>query len=87
MTLQETEQQLAELARVVPQLLKQNPGPAFWIEFLGRADEIRDQVPVDHYDWVTERIYETLAAYGISTPSRWILAAASADSSESLPGR
>ncbi|GLQ88166.1 hypothetical protein [Dyella flagellata] len=87
MTMQETEQQLAELARVVPQLLKQNPGAAFWVEFLERADAIRDHVPFDHYDWVTERIYETLAAHGISTPSRWILAAADIDSSLSIPSR
>jgi len=33
-------------------------------------------VPIDHFDWVTERIYEVPADYGISPPSHWILAAA-----------
>ncbi|RUL74553.1 hypothetical protein [Dyella choica] len=83
MTPQEIEQQLAELAGAVPQLLKRTPGVEFWIEFLERADAIRNRVSVDHYDWVTGRIYEALAAHGISTPTRWLLAAAGTDSSES----
>lgn len=76
MPLQEVEQQLAELAGAMPQLLKLNQGVEFWIEFMDRADAIRNRVAIDQYDWVTERIYEVLASYGISTPSRWILAAA-----------
>ncbi|WP_188793280.1 hypothetical protein [Dyella nitratireducens] len=73
---QEVEQQLAELAGAMPQLLKDSRGVEFWIEFMERADAIRDRVSLDHFDWVTERIYEVLADYGITPPSRWILAAA-----------
>ena len=77
MPLQEVEQQLAELAGAMPQLLKDSQGVEFWIEFMERADAIRNRVSLDQFDWVTERIYEVLAAYGIAAPSRWILAAAS----------
>jgi hypothetical protein len=91
LTVQEIEQRLADLAQSVPRLLKQNRGVEFWIEFLDRADAIRNHVALEHYGWVTERIYETLAAYGISTPTRWILAAAAQangpDSRESLADR
>jgi hypothetical protein len=73
---QEVEQQLAALARAMPELLKHSQGVEFWIEFMDRADAIRNRVPLDQFDWVTERIYEVLASYGISPPSRWILAAA-----------
>lgn len=76
MPLQEVERQLAELAGAMPELLQHNQGVEFWIEFMDRADAIRNRVSLDQFDWVTERIYELLAAYGISTPSRWILAAA-----------
>ena len=76
MPLQEVERQLAELAGAMPELLQHSHGVEFWIEFMDRADAIRNRVSLDQFDWVTERIYEVLAAYGISTPSRWILAAA-----------
>ena len=76
MTLQEIEQHLAHLQSAVPQLLQDNPGTEFWIEFMERANAIRDRVSLDQYDWVTERIYEVLSRHGISPPSRWILAAA-----------
>jgi hypothetical protein len=76
MPLQEVERQLAELAGAMPQLLKDNQGVEFWIEFFERADAIRNRVALDQFDWVTERIYEVLGAYGISPPSQWILAAA-----------
>jgi len=75
MTIPEIEQQLADLQNAMPRLLRDNLGTEFWIEFLDRADAIRNHVSLDHYDWVTERIYEVLASYGISTPSQWILAA------------
>lgn len=76
-TPQEIEQQLADLQHAIPRLLQDNHGTEFWIEFMERADAIRDRVSLDHYDWVTERIYEVLASYGISPPSQWILLAAS----------
>lgn len=78
MTFHEIEQHLADLQSAVPRLLQDNAGTEFWIEFMERADAIRDHVPLDHYDWVTERIYEVLANHGISPPSQWIIAAARA---------
>ncbi|WP_233843665.1 hypothetical protein [Dyella sp. 2HG41-7] len=74
LTVEQIEQRLAELGRSIPRLLSENEGAEFWIEFLERADAIKDHVSLDHYDWVTERIYEALAIYGIAAPSRWILA-------------
>ena len=50
-----------------------------------RANAIRDHVSLEHYDWVTERIYEVLASHGISPPSKWILAAAAEAGSSPLP--
>ena len=76
MTLQEIEQRLTDLQGAMPRLLQDNHGTEFWIEFLERADAIRDRVSLDLYDWVTERIYEVLVSYGISPPSQWILMAA-----------
>lgn len=72
LTTEEIEQQLAELSRSMPRLLKDNHGTEFWIEFMERADAIKDRVSLDRFDWVTERIYEVLANHGISPPSRWI---------------
>lgn len=76
MTIQEIEQQLADLQSAMPRLLQDNHGTEFWIEFLERADAIRDRVSIDHYDWVTARIYEVLENYDIPPPSKLILAAA-----------
>ncbi|GLQ47930.1 hypothetical protein GCM10007862_29810 [Dyella lipolytica] len=73
LTPEEIELRLAELSRSMPRLLKDNHGTEFWIEFMERADAIKDRVSLDHFDWVTERIYEVLVNYGISPPSRWIL--------------
>lgn len=76
MPVQEIEQQLAQLADAMPQLLKDTRGVQFWATFLERANAIRSDVALDHFDWVTERLHEMLAVYGISPPSHWILAAA-----------
>ena len=76
MTIPEIELQLANLQSAMPRLLHDNLGTEFWIEFMERADAIRNHVSLDHYDWVTERIYEVLASYGISTPSQWVFSAA-----------
>ena len=81
----EIEQRLADLHATVPHLLRDSPGSEFWIEFMERADAIRDHVSLEHYDWVTERIYEVLASHGISPPSRWILAAAAEADSRPPP--
>jgi hypothetical protein len=70
---QETLQELANLSRAVPHLLQDNRGSEFWAEFLGRANALKDHVPLDLHDWVTEKIYEVLANNGLPPPSRWIL--------------
>jgi hypothetical protein len=56
----------------MPRLLKDNRAAEFWIEFLERADAIKDHVPLSRRDWVTEKIDDVLAKYGIAPPSRWI---------------
>jgi|GEM_PF-584178 len=81
----EIEQRLADLQSAVPRLLQHSPGTEFWIEFMERANAIRDHVSLEHYDWVTERIYEVLVRHGISPPSKWILAAAAEAGSSPLP--
>jgi hypothetical protein len=69
---QEIEQQIENLSHSMPRLLKDNHASEFWIEFLERADAIKDHVPLSRRDWVTEKIHGVLARYGIAPPSRWI---------------
>jgi hypothetical protein len=54
--------------------LKDNQGVEFWIEFLERADAIRQRVPLAHQAWVTERLHGVLAAHGLTPPSHWVRA-------------
>jgi hypothetical protein len=68
----EIEQELNHLGGLVPRLLQDSRGAEFWIEFLELANEIKDRAPLNLRDWVTERIYELLARYGISPPWSWI---------------
>ncbi|GLQ95754.1 hypothetical protein [Dyella mobilis] len=72
LTHKEIEQELANLGRIVPRLLQDNQGAEFWIEFLDRANTIKDRSPMSLRDGVTERIYDLLAKYGVSPPWRWI---------------
>jgi hypothetical protein len=72
LTRKEIEQELANLSHIVPRLLQDNQGAEFWIEFLDRANTIKDHSPMSLRDWVTERIYDLLARYGVSPPWRWI---------------
>jgi hypothetical protein len=72
LTRKEIEQELTHLGGLVPRLLQDNRGAEFWIEFLERANEIKDHAPLGLREWVTERIYELLARYGISPPWSWI---------------
>jgi hypothetical protein len=72
LTRQEIEQELATLSGIVPCLLQDSRGAEFWIEFLERANAIKDRAPLGLRDWVTERIFELLARYDIAPPWRWI---------------
>ncbi|GGA10730.1 hypothetical protein GCM10011408_35050 [Dyella caseinilytica] len=72
LTRKEIEQELAHLSGLVPCLLQDNRGAEFWIEFLERANAIKDRAPLAMREWVTERIFELLAKYGISPPWSWI---------------
>lgn len=71
---QEIQQELADLIKAVPELLQENQGNAFWIEFLGLAESIKNHVAADKRDRVTARIHQILSASGISPPSWWVLA-------------
>jgi hypothetical protein len=68
----EIEQLLVKLDSSVPLLLKENQGIEFWIEFLQRADAIKEQAGFDHYDWVATRIDQMPMKYGVVPPSRWM---------------
>lgn len=69
---QEIEQKIENLSQTMPRLLKDNRAVEFWIEFLERADAIKDHVPLSRRDWVTQKIDGVLAKYGIAPPSQWI---------------
>lgn len=68
----EIEQLLVKLDSTVPLLLKENQGIEFWIEFLQRADVIKEQAGFDQYDWVATRIDQMPMKYGIMPPSQWM---------------
>lgn len=72
-TTQEMESLLANLSESMPRLLQENQSSEFWTAFLQRADAIKKDATLDQLDWVTERIHEILANYGISPPARWLL--------------
>ncbi|MBE1159094.1 hypothetical protein [Dyella acidiphila] len=72
LTRKDIEQELTTLGGLVPRLLQDSRGAEFWIEFLERANAIKDSAPAALRDWVTERIYQLLAEYGISPPWQWI---------------
>ena len=44
----------------------------FWIEYLQRADAIKEQVGLDNYDWVATRIDQIPMKYGVLPPSQWM---------------
>jgi hypothetical protein len=44
----------------------------FWIEYLQRADVIKEQAGLDNYDWVATRIDEIPTKYGVLPPSQWM---------------
>jgi hypothetical protein len=70
LTHQEIDQQIENLGSSMPHLLQGNPGAEFWIEFMERADAIKDRAPLSLRDAVTEKIHALLAGYGISPPWR-----------------
>lgn len=71
-TRQEIEHLLTNLDSAMPRLLNDNQGIEFWVEFLQRADAIKEQVTLDHYEWVSTRIDEIPMKYGIVPPSCWM---------------
>lgn len=70
---EQIEQLLKELDNSVPRLLKENQGVEFWIEYLQRADEIKERVGLDNYDWVATRIDEIPMKHGLTPPSLWMV--------------
>jgi hypothetical protein len=73
-TRQDIRQELTKLIQAMPQLLEDNQGTEFWMEFLDVAEAIKDHVPFDRRDLVTTRIHEILTSCGVSPPSWWVLA-------------
>jgi hypothetical protein len=71
-TPQDIERLLTKLDDDTPRLLDQNQGIEFWIEFLQRADAIKEQVSLDHYDWVATRIDQIPMKYGVLPPAFWM---------------
>jgi hypothetical protein len=72
-TTHQIEQMLSKLDTSVPRLLTENEGMEFWIEYLQRADAIKEQAGLDNYDWVATRIDEIPMKYGVLPPSQWML--------------
>jgi hypothetical protein len=72
LTHQEIQQELENLSSSMPRLLQGSQGPEFWVEFMERADAIKDNAPLNLRDGIAEKIYELLARYGISPPWRKI---------------
>ncbi|RUL64210.1 hypothetical protein EKH79_09160 [Dyella dinghuensis] len=71
-TTDQIEHMLSKLAISVPRLLTENDGMDFWIEYLQRADQIKEQAGLDNYDWVASRIDEIPMKYGVLPPSQWM---------------
>jgi hypothetical protein len=71
-TSQEIERLLTKLDEAMPGLLHDNRGIEFWVEFLQRADAIKEQVPLDRYEWVSTRIDAIPVKYGMLPPSCWM---------------
>ena len=71
-TNQEIERLLNNLDEAMPRLLNDSQGIEFWVEFLQRADAIKEQVALDHYEWVSTRIDAIPMKYGIMPPSCWM---------------
>jgi hypothetical protein len=71
-TPQDIERMLTNLDSATPRLLNENQGIEFWIEFLQRADAIKEQVSLDHYDSVATRIDAIPMKYGVVPPSCWM---------------
>jgi hypothetical protein len=70
-THQEIEQEIEKLSSSMPGLLRGSQGSEFWIEFMERADAIKDGAPLNCRDGITQKLHELLARYGISPPWRW----------------
>lgn len=71
-TPEEIEHLLGKLDSSVPRLLKENQGIEFWIEFLQRADVIKQQAGLENYDRVSTKIDAIPMKYGMRPPSRWM---------------
>jgi hypothetical protein len=71
-TTDQIEHMLSKLDVSVPRLLTENDGMDFWIEYLQRADAIKEQAGLDNYDWVATRIDEIPTKYGVLPPSQWM---------------
>lgn len=71
-TTDQIEHMLIKLDTSVPRLLTENAGMEFWIEYLQRADAIKEQVGLDNYDWVATRIDQIPMKYGVLPPSQWM---------------
>jgi hypothetical protein len=71
-THQHIERLLNTLDEAMPALLKDNHGIEFWVEFLQRADAIKEQVALDLYEWVSARIDAIPVKYGLVPPACWM---------------
>lgn len=68
LTHQEIEQQIDNLSTSMPRLLQGSQRSEFWIEFMERADAIKDHAPLNLRDAITAKLHELLARYGIAPP-------------------
>jgi hypothetical protein len=71
---QDIQQELTALIKAMPGLLERDQGNEFWIEFLGVAESIKEQIPQDRRGVLVTRLHQILASCGVSPPSWWVFA-------------
>lgn len=72
--LQDIQQDLVDLIKIMPRLLQDPQSTEFWITFLELTEAIKSHVPLENQDLVAARIHQILTGCGVSPPSWWTLA-------------
>jgi hypothetical protein len=70
---QEITRMLDNLDNGLPGLLNDEPDTELWIEFLQRAEDVRDQVVRDYHASDATRIDAILSKYDIPPTPRWVI--------------
>lgn len=68
LTRKEIDNEIRYLASIVPCLLQRSGSARYWVEFLERANAMKDRVSPSQKDWIREKIYDLLARHHLSPP-------------------